>query len=105
MPKYYKVIAQLKRKEVSNRQIAEMLGISRNTVNSAVTSIIRSGKNFHEVSEMTDDEVMVKLTVKRKAAVFLHRIHIYNIQIHESLHRRKVQRRCVFLFSSLYYST
>ena len=57
MPKYYKVIAQLKRKEVSNRQIAEMLGISRNTVNSAVAAIVRSGKSFHEVSEMTDDEV------------------------------------------------
>lgn len=40
MPKYYNVIAQLKRKEVSNRQVAEMLGISRNTVNSAVAAIV-----------------------------------------------------------------
>lgn len=57
MPKYHKIIAQLKRKEVSNRQIAEMLGISRNTVNSTVNAIIRSGKSFYEVSLMTEDEL------------------------------------------------
>ena len=68
MPKYYKVIAQLKRKEVSNRQIAEMLGISRNTVNSAVAAIVRSGKSFREVSEMTDDEVNSMFQSSRSGA-------------------------------------
>ena len=57
MPKYHKIIAQLKRKDVSNRQIAEMIGISRNTVNSTVNAIIRSGKSFYEVSLMTEDEL------------------------------------------------
>ena len=67
MPKYYKVIAQLKRKEVSNRQVAEMLGISRNTVNSTVAAIVRSGKSFYEVSEMTDDEVNIVFQSSRSS--------------------------------------
>ena len=57
MPRYHKMIAQLKRKEVSNRQIAEMLGISRNTVNSTVNAIIRSEKTFPEIAEMSDQEL------------------------------------------------
>lgn len=54
---YHVKIAQLKQKGVeSNRKIAEMLGISRNTVNSVVRQISEAGLSFQEVSTMSDDK-------------------------------------------------
>lgn len=60
MPKNYKLIAQLKRKEVSNRKIALLLGISRNTVNRIVKDIMNSGIPFYDVSEMDETEIKKK---------------------------------------------
>lgn len=58
MPHYYVKIAQLKKKGgISNRQIAETLGISRNTVNAAVKQIQASGFTFDEIAGMSEGEI------------------------------------------------
>lgn len=53
----YQMIARLKRKEVSNRKIAETLGIARNTVNRTVSDIIASGLSMADVEIMSDEEI------------------------------------------------
>ena len=65
----YKEIARLKAAGQSNRAIAEVLGLARNTVNSAVTRIEESGLRFEDLSKLTDaqiDEVFPN-TAGRKA--------------------------------------
>ena len=53
----YKEIAWLKATGQSNRNIAELLGISRNTVNQVVTRIEESGLDFEDLSRLTEAEI------------------------------------------------
>ena len=62
MPKY-KEIARLKATGQSNRNIAELLGISRNTVNQVVTRIEESGLDFEDLSRLTEAEINVNTAV------------------------------------------
>lgn len=56
MPFYHVQIAQLKMKGVSsNRKIAEILRISRNTVNSVVRQIDDANLSFQEVALMDEE--------------------------------------------------
>lgn len=58
MPVYHIKIAQLKLKGVdSNRKIAEVLGISRNTVNSIVRQIADSGLSFYDIVSMSEEQI------------------------------------------------
>lgn len=57
MPNYYRQIARLKQKEVSNRLIAEALSISRNTVNKVVKQMLSTSLSFIEVEKLNDFEL------------------------------------------------
>lgn len=58
MPQYFVRIAQLKLKGgISNRKIADILGISRNTVNSTIHKIEESGFSFKEIANMSEKEI------------------------------------------------
>lgn len=63
----HKEIARLKisGKEVSNRKIADLLGMSRNKVNEDVREILDSGYSFVDVAEMSHDE-LVEVFGKKK---------------------------------------
>lgn len=66
MSAVHREVAQLKRKEVSNRRIAEALGISRNTVNQVVQEIVSSGKSYSEVAEMSEEEIKENFGKKKQ---------------------------------------
>ena len=53
----YKEIARLKATGQSNRTIAVTLGISRNTVNQAVSRIEESGLDFEDLSRLSDAQI------------------------------------------------
>lgn len=53
----YKEIARLKTAGQSNRTIAVALGISRNTVNQAVSRIEESGLDFEDLSRLSDAQI------------------------------------------------
>lgn len=53
----YKEIARLKVAGQSNRAIADLLGISRNTVNAAVARIEDSGLRFEDLQILTDAQI------------------------------------------------
>lgn len=50
-------LIQLKQDGISNRKIAEMLGISRNTVNSYVRTFDEHGLNYQALEELSDGEL------------------------------------------------
>ena len=53
----FKKVAQLKAKEVSNREIGKLIGINRNTVNSVVKKITEANISYIDVIEMSEDEL------------------------------------------------
>ncbi len=53
----YKEIARLKAAEQSNRAVADFQGLSRNTVNAAVTRIENSGLRFKDLQILTDAQI------------------------------------------------
>ena len=53
----FKKVAQLKAKEVSNREIAKLTGINRNTVNSIVKKINEANISYIDVIEISEDEL------------------------------------------------
>lgn len=53
----YKEIARLKSAGQSNRAIADALGISRNTVNTAVSRIEESGLCFEDLLKLSDSQI------------------------------------------------
>ncbi len=63
MPIDYREIARLKRKEVSNRKIASLLVLSRNTVNKTVALMSASQRSWLEIEQM-DDETLNKMMNK-----------------------------------------
>ena len=66
MPVYHSEIARLKQKGItSNRKIATLLGISRNTVNAVVRQILESDLSFKKVSCMTDEEIIQRFRKKK----------------------------------------
>ncbi len=54
----YREIARLKRREVSNRQIAEIMNVSRNTVNRIIRQTIESGRAWSEIETLSDQELI-----------------------------------------------
>ena len=50
-------LIQLKQEGISNRKIAEMLGISRNTVNSYVRTFDEHGLSYQALEELSDSEL------------------------------------------------
>ena len=50
-------LLQLKRQGWSNRKVARQLGLSRNTVNSYVSSFTESGKSFEELAKLSDSQL------------------------------------------------
>ena len=53
----YKEVARLKRKGESNRRIAEILSISRNTVNTIIQKITENGFSMLNIEEMEESEL------------------------------------------------
>ncbi len=53
----YKEIARLKAAGQSNRDIADFLGLSRNTVNAAVARIEDSGLRFEDLQILTNAQI------------------------------------------------
>ena len=53
----YKEIAQLKRKELSNRAIAVNTGLSRNTINNIIRTMIESPYSFSDFETMSDTKI------------------------------------------------
>jgi transposase len=58
MTHYFKNIAQLKRKGVSNRAIATSLSMSRNTINRSVRMMEASDYNYLEIESLSDAEIV-----------------------------------------------
>ncbi len=58
MRKNYREIARLKRKEVSNRQIAEIMSVSRNTVNRITRILVEKQLSWEVVEHLTDHELV-----------------------------------------------
>lgn len=54
MTHYFKNIAHLKRKWISNRSIAVSLSMSRNTINRAVRMMEASQLSFQEIENFSD---------------------------------------------------
>ena len=57
MSSKYQEIARLKSKNVSNRKIAESLGLSRNSVNLIVKKMISSKRTFQEFEVMEEQKI------------------------------------------------
>jgi transposase len=53
----YREMARLKRKEVSNRRIAEIMGISRNTVNRIIRIMVEKQLGWGEIEGLSDHEL------------------------------------------------
>jgi len=53
----YREIARLKRKEVSNRKIAEIIGLSRNTVNRIIRIMVEKQLGWSEIEGLSDSEL------------------------------------------------
>ncbi len=64
MTHYYKNIAHLKRKEMSNRAIAVTLNIARNIVNKAVRLMEASGLSFLDIESLSIDELETIFSAK-----------------------------------------
>lgn len=58
MRTHYREIARLKRREVSNRKIAEILNTSRNTVNRVVQIMVEKGLGWAEIEGISDLELV-----------------------------------------------
>ena len=63
MTHYFKNIAQLKRKEMSNRSIALTLNLARNTVNKAVNIMESSKMSYLEIENLSELEFKEKFEV------------------------------------------
>ena len=55
----YRELARLKRKEVSNRKISEIMNISRNAVNRIVQIMLEKGLRWIDVERYSDQELIV----------------------------------------------
>ena len=53
----YREIARLKRKEVSNRKISEIMDLSRNTVNRIVRIMVEKGLGWDDLEALSDHEL------------------------------------------------
>ena len=54
----YRELARLKRKEVSNRQIAVIMNLSRNTVNRITHVLVEKHLSWGEVEHLSDHELV-----------------------------------------------
>lgn len=101
MPNYYRQIARLKQKEVSNRLIAEALSISRNTVNKVVKQMLSTTLSFIEVEKLNDFELdkLFNTTSKSK------REEDYILPDYELLTKEWARPACNELYSVLYCRT
>ena len=54
----YRELARLKRKEVSNRQIAVIMNLSRNTVNRITRVLVEKHLSWGEVEYLSDHELV-----------------------------------------------
>ena len=69
----YREIARLKRKGESNRNIARILSVSRNTVNVIIQKILSSGYSLSEIESMEKSETdrVFKSTVKERESSYV----------------------------------
>ena len=54
----YRELARLKRKEVSNRQIAVIMNVSSNIVNRIIRQTVESGRGWSEIETLSDHELI-----------------------------------------------
>ena len=64
---FIQIIARSKRKGVSNRKIAENLGISRNTVNKIVNQVLEMNLSWNEVERMSEAELASSFSSPERA--------------------------------------